>query len=449
MAFLSRMAGAETTAQDKPQDATVTSRRLSLLDVGVLLVLLLIFALFLMGLNRIVFPQGARLADLGPVATDISSASNERGQVDVDGGTTGGFARFIARLADVRREVKVRSAESIAWTDAAVGIAVHNRDALQTFANSRARVEFTTDNELRIGQNSLVIFRSGAADVFLGRRDPAVVVLEGELNGRVNADYGSFVAELPAGLVRLSADGDSADPADFKLSVNPDNSSTIAIYSGQADISINGQRYHITANKALTISEDGRTSGIRDLPSAPIIRGPDAGSIAWFREMPPRVNFRWQGVDDVPRYRLEIAADERFEEILVDEYFDNTSFTHGNLPAGDYFWRVSARSGWLQGPASQARRLRIAQDIEAPPLEVEPIREAVAGGYELRGKTSRDARVYVRGQVVETSLNGSFQYLFDADPGAQLIVVEAIDQVGNVAYTTQIFHANTAFRRSD
>ena len=62
------------------------------------------------------------------------------------------------------------------------------------------------DNELQIGQNSLVVFRQGASDPFLDRREAAVVVLEGELTGTVNADYGAFAVELPAGLIELSAD---------------------------------------------------------------------------------------------------------------------------------------------------------------------------------------------------------------------------------------------------
>ena len=90
-------------------------------------------------------------------------------------------------VGDVRRDVKIRSADSIAWINASEGNTVGNRDAVQTFNNSRARVDFETDNELRIGQNSLVVFRSGAADPFLERHDPAVVVMSGELSGTVNA----------------------------------------------------------------------------------------------------------------------------------------------------------------------------------------------------------------------------------------------------------------------
>ena len=134
-------------------------------------------------------------------------ATVRAGDVDITGGDSDGFGGFIAQLADIRREVKIRPADSVAWTAARAGATVRSRDAVQTFANSRARVDFTTDNELRIGQNSLVVFSSGAADPFLSRREPAIVVMDGEISGTVHAEYGALGVQFPAGLVELSASG--------------------------------------------------------------------------------------------------------------------------------------------------------------------------------------------------------------------------------------------------
>lgn len=425
------------------------NRILSLLDIGVLLAALLVFALFLVLLIRIVFPVGSRLGDMGPGGESHAPAGAERGELSIAGDAFDGIGNFIALLADVRREVKIRPADSIAWSDASAGVSVGNRDAVQTFADSRARVDFSSDNELRIGQNSLVIFRSGSADPFLQRRDPAVVVLEGELTGEINADYGSFAVELPVGLVVMKSDGTEGDTVDFKLTINPDKSSTVAIYSGQADVSIAGVKYRVSANEGLTIREDGATSGVRALPALPTVRLPRARALAKFRDTRPRVVFQWGEVPGAQNYRLELAKDASFEEILVDEYLTDAAFTHGNLAEGKYFWRVSARSGWVQGPASRPRSLRIVRDTTPPELVVEPIEQVVAGGYQLRGRTSPDATVYIRGEVVETSASGEFEYLFEAKPGASPIVVEAIDALGNVTYESQILYFRNNTRRSD
>lgn len=424
-------------------------RYLRVLDIAVLLASLVIFLVFLALLIRFVFPEGQRLGDLASGSGATTIETDEVGLVDISGGSISRFGKFIAQLGDVRRDVRIRSADSIAWSNASAGITVRNRDAVQTFSNSRARVDFTTDNELRIGQNSLVVFRSGTADPFLQRRDPAIVVMNGELSGTVNADYGALGVQFPAGLVELAATGPTKEAVDFRVGVNPDGSSTVAVYSGQADVNIAGNHYRVGANQGLTILEDGRTSGTRTLPTLPVILRPNNNTVAKFLAAPPRVDFAWNKVSNAQTYRLEIAGDAGFEEILVDEYLSEPSFTHANLSAGTYFWRISARDGWVLGPTSSARRLRVVADSVPPPLDVRPIQPSAGGQYSLRGKTTPGARVFVQGQPVPPTAGGEFELLFSPEPGAQTIVVESVDEVGNVAYSSQVLHVPGTSGRSE
>lgn len=425
------------------------SRYLKVYDIGVLLAALIVFIVFLTLLIRIVFPEGTRLGDLvTPDASTVMDA-DEVGRVDVDNGSGISLGNFIARLGVVRREVKIRSADSIVWADANEGASVRNRDAVQTFRDSRARVDFETDNELRIGQNSLVIFRSGAADPFLERRDAAVVIMDGELNGTINADYGAFALQFPAGLVELTPENGSGEGVDFRVGVNPDRSSTISVFSGQADINIAGEHFLISADQGLTITEDGRATGVRALPSMPTKLSPANNAIARYLSTPPRVTFKWAGVKGAQNYRLEMATDENFEEILVDEYLDAATFTHGNLASGDYFWRVSAREGWMQGPLSNPRRLSVVRDAVPPRLELRPIQSISDGRYVVRGQTDPQSTVFVLGAPVVTSDSGEFEHYFNPEPGTQSVVVESIDAVGNVAYTSQILHVPGSAGRSE
>jgi hypothetical protein len=433
----------------KDGNAAKRNRYLKVLDIGVLLGALIVFLVFLAILIRVVFPEGSRLGDMTSERNSEFFESDRLGQVDVDAGGIGSLGSFIAHLGDVRREVKIRSADSIAWSDASEGATVHNRDAVQTFSRSRARVDFTTNNELRIGQNSLVVFRSGAADPFLDRRDPAVVVMDGELSGTVNADYGALAVQFPAGLVELTAAGQSGAPVDFRVGVNPDKSSTISVISGQADVNIAGQHYRVSAKQGLTITEDGRTTGTRALPSLPQIRSPGNNAVAKYVAAPPRVTFRWDVVPVGQNYRVEIAEDPEFEEILVDEYLDEPQFVHGNLSSGDYFWRVRARDGWIHGPASTPRRLSVVRDAVPPVLNLRPIQDVADGRYVLRGATAPGSTVYVLGEPVEISSAGDFEFFFNPEPGSQSIVVESIDEVGNVTYSSQILHVPGDAGRSD
>ncbi|MCP4301474.1 MAG: hypothetical protein GY783_12875, partial [Gammaproteobacteria bacterium] len=201
MAAVAESIGEAVVIPTDARQSAKHNRYLKVFDIGVLLAALIFFLVFLVLLIRIIFPEGTRLGDLAARDDSGFFEIEELGWVDVDNGSGANLGRFIAHLGVVRREVKIRPADSIVWSNASEGVSVHNRDAVQTFSHSRARVDFTTDNELQIGQNSLVIFRSGAADPFLERRDAAVVVMDGALSGTINADYGAFALQFPAGLV--------------------------------------------------------------------------------------------------------------------------------------------------------------------------------------------------------------------------------------------------------
>lgn len=435
-----------------PVSADAETRRdryRGIMDVGVFFATLAAFLLFLILLVQILFPQGLRLGDTTMSTNSTMTDGKGHGDVGLAGDNVGNLSRFKAYLGDVRRDVKIRSADSIAWTNAVRGSSVSDRDAVQTFTRSRARVNFTRENELQIGQNSLVVFRNGASDPFLDRREAAVVVLEGELTGSVNSDYGTFAVELPAGLVELTAEVGTDNQVEFKLGVNPDKSSTIAIYSGYADINVAGVHYRIAANHGITISSDGTTVGTIALPSLPAIFGPANNAVARFLDAPPKVDFRWGEVASAQNYRIEISRERDFEEVLVDDYFASTSFQHANLASGDYYWRVSAGVAGLLGPASTTRRLQVERDAEPPKLALQPIEQLIAGNYILRGKTTAGAKVFVRGASVEPSPDGYFEHVFNPQLGTQSIVVESIDAVGNVAYKSQVLHVPGRSGRSD
>jgi hypothetical protein len=103
----------------------------------------------------------------------------------------------------------------------------------------------------------------------------------------------------------------------------------------------------------------------------------------------------------------------------------------------------------MQGPASTARRLSVVRDAVPPLLELRPIQSAANGRYLLRGKTNPESSVFVLGQSVETSAAGEFEFPFNPEPGTQSIIVESIDAVGNVAYSSQILHVPGSSGRSD
>lgn len=418
-----------------------------LFDVGMIIAALVFFTLFVNALVRFSFPEGARLTNTMVRQGTAVVQTGDRGVVDI-ASTAGNFAYFRAILGDVHRDVKIRPAESVAWTSARKGAPVNRQDAVQTFSNSRARIDFEADKILNIGQNSLVVFSGGATDPFLTRTTPAVVMMSGELTGQITSASEAFGIEFPAGLVELKSADSSGDAVNFRIGVNPDESSTIAVYSGQADVNIAGTHYKVGASEGLTIGRDGATSGVLELPAVPVLRQPGNNAAVRFLQRPPKVTFAWNRAGNSNEYRFELAADKGFDEILVDEYLAENSFVHRNLGAGDYHWRVSGVNGGVHGKPAPARRLRIVRDTAPPVLQIQPIAQIDSQTYVIRGHTTGNATIYILGERVDPSADGSFEFRFKPMPGTQTIVIESIDDLGNAAYSSQLLHVPGTSGRS-
>ena len=73
--------------------------------------------------------------------------------------------------------------------------------------------------------------------------------------------------------------------------------------------------------------------------------------------------------------------------------------------------------------------------MELPSLEVSyPDASEEGDRFELSGRTDPDARVFVGGMPVKVDRNGEFMHSLFLQRGYNVIVVEAVDKVGNVNY---------------
>ncbi|MDT7690395.1 MAG: FG-GAP-like repeat [Acidobacteriota bacterium] len=68
---------------------------------------------------------------------------------------------------------------------------------------------------------------------------------------------------------------------------------------------------------------------------------PDAAQKPVAQQMPPSILVRWQGKPGVSRYRLQLASDEKFEDIVFDQAVEGRQYVVKGLAPGNYFWRVA------------------------------------------------------------------------------------------------------------
>lgn len=410
--------------------------------VAVLLVLLF-FSGFLYFLNSL-FPTGTSLRSLVARHTPLTYDGREalKPTARQDQQERGSQRQMAAKVQWVRNNVKSKRAEAVAWQSADAGRVLYDRDAVQTLSRSAAEIDFDEATSLEMGQNSLLIIKKMTHDPVFKEKRSFMVLVDGDMRGKLAGGAGddSVFLEVatPTAQVRTAGGPKGNGPVDFKISVNPDQTSTIAVYAGSAEVEAGGRIVTVGANQATVVDVGGNALDPSALPPPVDLRTPEIGDRYTYRDLPPQVQFRWQPQQAATEYRFMLARDESFRRIVTDEDVSESGFQHGNLCADHYYWKVSAKSESVEGFFSEVRQFRVLQDRRPPQLEVRFPEDTVrTGRYMLQGRAEPGARVFVGGVAVKTSRSGQFEYPLKLDPGLNVIVVEAFDAVDNVTYRSK------------
>ncbi len=405
------------------------------LEAGLALILVLVFFSAFLSILNAVFPSGAGLREL------MRSERKPGSPLDGSPGA-GGALELAAHLTAMRNQVKSRSASEIAWGKATEGMALRDRDAIQTLDRSNATITFDDSNYLDMGQNSLVIIQRLEDDPALKERRSFLVMVEGDLRGRIAGARDSVVrleVATPGAVTRMQRAPASGGELKFKISVHPDRSSTIAVYEGSADVMARGQIVHVGANQSTVVGGDGTPAALEPLPASPALGAPADGVRVYYRDLPPRVEFAWSTLPGAKAYHFVLARDSAFRSIVDEDYPALDHLTHGNLRTGTYFWRVSGLDGTREGAFSPPRDFEVTQDREPPFLEVRlPPPTTKDNRFRLAGRTEPGARILVGGERVPTNEAGEFEFDLQLRAGINLVVVQAVDPAGNVSFRSQM-----------
>ncbi|HHM06202.1 MAG TPA: hypothetical protein ENJ19_10740 [Gammaproteobacteria bacterium] len=412
-------------------------------ETVLVLALMLGFAWLLLKMLDEFFPHGTGFGQL--VRAESPTAAGSRTRRDIVVSADGKRARLrdsgqvVAVLAETRKGVMLKSAGALAWRRARQGELLRDRDAVQTFEAAAAVIEFDPDTRLRLGENSLVVIRRLEADPIFRRRRAFSMMVEGELSGRIAKDAGGDVQikVATAGSEAAITAATAREDTEFNIRVNPDQSSVITVTRGAADIvAAGGERVRVETHESATLTAAGNGLARRTAPPPPQPEAPPDGQRYDYRELPPRVTFRWRASDAAEGYRFQLARDVDFQDRVVDARLSQPRFVHGNLRAGDYYWRAQAVDDWLESDFGPVRRLRLVRDTEPPPLKLDFAALATAPDWPLGGRTEPGAEVRVAGVAVTVAADGRFQSTLSLQAGMNTVVVEAVDRAGNVSFRT-------------
>ena len=77
------------------------------------------------------------------------------------------------------------------------------------------------------------------------------------------------------------------------------------------------------------------------------------------------VAIAWNSQPGAIKYRLQIAADEKFQDVFFDGRVTGSRYVIKDLPAGYYFWRVASADSTL-GNYSTPVRIFISGGVVTP-----------------------------------------------------------------------------------
>ena len=411
---------------------------------------LVFFSMFLFVLNTL-FPSGAGLYSI--ISSDGTSSRTSllkqairklllvQGEQETDPDTGETLA---ATLNSIHNHVKSKRARAIAWKTAKEKMPLYDRDSVQTFSRSSAEIQFDQNNLLQMRERSIVVIRQLANDLLLGEKRSVVVLVEGELSGKITGSGQKplyMEVTTPSATIKSQARQKTNEETEFKITVNPDKSSTITVYHGIAEVVSRGKKVVVESNQATLVPLYQVPFKPVPLPQTVTLKFPEDSRKYFYQKLPPKIRFNWNYQPESKGYQFVLARDYSFRNIVADESLVKPGLVHGNLKKGTYFWKVRAQGQYGDGLFSDIRRFEVVKDHTPPMLSVRfPSAIVTSDSCTVQGKTEPGAHVFVDGYPVKTSGNGQFSHKLKLQRGINVIVVEAVDLADNVEYRSQLIH---------
>ena len=406
-------------------------------ELGLALAALALFIAFIFGLLRMVFPQGTDI-DAADQSTGAMATTDRPAALGFTSAGSAGERLRIGALSSRHNDVQSRSARELEWHSARIGTEIYAQDALQTGPRSYAAVRARDGTQLSLGERSLIVFEGAVAGLGADYARPVAVIMQGELSGQTAAGsvQGNDVVRVNGGALRVAANDDTA--AEYTVRVNENQSATISVLSGRAEFAGTTGTTTIGTRQALTVDERGTRVALSALPNAPSLTMPGAGTRIVSRNANGRVDFAWTAVPDADGYRFVIARDRALSDRIVDERTSTVRMQRAGLAAGRYFWTARSRAGWTESAPGEVRELLLVSDAQPPVLSLDATPRLVSvRSVTISGRTDPDARIFVAGKPAQNA-QGSFRYVTELAAGANVIVVESVDAVGNVSYASVV-----------
>ncbi|MDH3327179.1 MAG: hypothetical protein OEM38_10740 [Gammaproteobacteria bacterium] len=404
-----------------------------------------VFSLLIVFSIQMVIPSGPTLADFLGKKNALLSAFpfGEKSWLSEGGGLGTNSA---AVLTQINKTVFYKPAGGVAWQDADKGMQLFNQDAVQTLSRSGAELSFFNNDTLILGENTLIIIKQIDDSLFSNHRRTVLTLIDGQLRGRLasqkNKKKGitSYEITVNGSTAKIQLDEEHKNDTEFKIEVDPKtHDAQLTVLKGSAEVISNGetQVIGILETMEMLFNDQIKTpeKSQKKISNPPKAVFPVSESKFFYRDLPPLIRFEWRHNQVDAKFKFELAMDKSFMTMIDEVELSETHITHANLKEGVYYWRVKLITDGADNKYSEERVLNIVRDQTPPELSVKfPPEIMTISQFYLMGKTEPGATILINGKPINVEINGDFSHDLNINSGSNIIVIEAVDSLGNITY---------------
>ena len=244
----------------------------------------------------------------------------------------------VATLKSMNPDVEARPAGG-GWGRAAAGRSLDKNSGVKTLESGRADIEFVDRTHVFLASNTLVVVYGTASQTAVSKLPPKIELEVGE----VAAGLAALRGLSDAVDVNVKGGGSvSAASRDAVIDRKGDRT-TVAVFDGKAKVQNGGRSVDVPTNHGTRFVGAAAPAPPRPLPPAPAWESPDKPLVLGAKGLGV-AELRWAAVKDAKSYRVEVARDETFRDLLLRAEVPESvrAFRAEKLPEGRYHVRVRA-----------------------------------------------------------------------------------------------------------
>ncbi|MFC1850908.1 hypothetical protein ACFL27_12000 [candidate division CSSED10-310 bacterium] len=345
---------------------------------------------------------------------------------------------YLAQIVQVVKDVTVNIHTSLSWEKGLIGAQLSSGDKVKTGVESKAEISTESGNILRVNPESMIIIKDLSRDRKTFKPREVYSITESK-----NADY--HIKTRRAGMTVEDENAVINVKEESEVKINKrERKATISVYHGLVEVKNNrGEMKTVRTREALSISNKGLFQETINIPYPPELIEPLNLKVFHFQQPSAvTIKIRWLKHELVNKYRLQVATDLGFDEIMLDEEINDLEFELSKLERGNYFWRVgsiSSTKNEIMSEFSVVRSFYITfrhgvsnEDTTPPTFDELTIKWISPKALLIEGKTEPQARLLVEDINISVKDDGTFRDIIPFEQVNKPIELRLYDAAGNM-----------------